>query len=306
MYQEPTDEDYFCKEEEQCDSEKVKTMDGLVQRTNGAFCWNYHIIIFWSITYDIHGRFGFGEFFVKLSVFHICCLLWSLRLLTKRVCGEIGKIDLIESIVLRCTISNTTQTVHAWGFEMNDFTVMTSIMVENDVIITIIGVIYKQRQHAFPYRTSTRLRWRHSKFNFSDNFGCADLWGWEIFAAHFTNRRRKKTTERPSVRVINPCRKAWSIEFARIWVAMTAVSHLSLRLLLEYNLFSSGHFSCAITFRRSVVKILLWSGRNLFTQQLCVHYCTYHVLSSQICFQTVWFLCLQSVFSFFWRRVSIA
>ena len=205
--------------------------------------------------------------------------------------------------MLSCTISNTTQTVHAWGFEMNDFTVMTSIMVENDVIITIIGVIYKQRQHAFPYRTSTSLRWRHSKFNFF----------WQFWLCRFVRLRNfcrtlyKQTAGRRPQRD-HPC--VWSTHaekhdrsslrgFESRWQPFLI---WAFDCCLSTNLFSSGHFSCAITFRRSVVKILLWSGRNLFTQQLCVHYCTYHVLSSQNCFQTVWFLCVFSQFSHFFEE----
>ena len=48
----------------------------------------------------------------------------------------------------------------------------------------------------------------------------------------------KKTTERPSVRVVNPRRKARSIEPMRTCTAMTAASrkHQSLRLLREYHL----------------------------------------------------------------------
>ena len=47
-----------------------------------------------------------------------------------------------------------------------------------------------------------------------------------------------KTTERPSVRVVNPCRKAPSVELTQTYNAMTAASrkHHSLRLLCEYHL----------------------------------------------------------------------
>ena len=48
----------------------------------------------------------------------------------------------------------------------------------------------------------------------------------------------EKTTERPSVRAVNPCRRARSVEPTRTCTAMTAASrnHQSLRLLCEYHL----------------------------------------------------------------------
>ena len=50
----------------------------------------------------------------------------------------------------------------------------------------------------------------------------------------------KRTTERPSVRAVNPCSKARSVEPTRTCTAMTAASrkHQSLRLLREYHLLS--------------------------------------------------------------------
>ena len=50
----------------------------------------------------------------------------------------------------------------------------------------------------------------------------------------------KMTTERSSVRAVNPCRKARSVEPTRACTAMTAAprKHQSLRLLCEYHLLS--------------------------------------------------------------------
>ena len=50
----------------------------------------------------------------------------------------------------------------------------------------------------------------------------------------------KKTTERPSVRVVNPCREARSVEPTRTYTAITAAfqKHQSLRLLCEHHLLS--------------------------------------------------------------------
>ena len=55
----------------------------------------------------------------------------------------------------------------------------------------------------------------------------------------------KKTTARPSVRVVNPCRKARPAEPTRTCTAMTAASrkHQSLRLLREYHLLSQRSIS---------------------------------------------------------------
>ena len=50
----------------------------------------------------------------------------------------------------------------------------------------------------------------------------------------------KETTEKPSVRVVNPCRKARTVEPTPTCTAMTATSrkHQNLRLLREYHLLS--------------------------------------------------------------------
>ena len=144
-------------------------------------------LFYWSITY-IHGRYGyrslimslfigrsllgfkrkdgFGEYIGNLSVFLYFLPPVERETSTKRVCGEIEYFDFNWTSDVMCRHFNTTQTVKVWGFEVSDFTAMTSAMVEKDVIITKIGVTCVQRQHAFAYRKPTSLRWRHSKCKF--------------------------------------------------------------------------------------------------------------------------------------------
>ena len=60
----------------------------------------------------------------------------------------------------------------------------------------------------------------------------------------------KKATERPSVRAVNPCGKARSVEPTRTCTAMTAAAprkHQSLRLLCEYYLLSNGRSQACAT-----------------------------------------------------------
>ena len=54
----------------------------------------------------------------------------------------------------------------------------------------------------------------------SGNFVCAVLYGWQTpRRTHCTQMTGKKTTERPSVRAVNPCEKARLVEFTRTCTA---------------------------------------------------------------------------------------
>ena len=61
-----------------------------------------------------------------------------------------------------------------------------------------------------PHQKPTSLSWRHSKINLPlTKCDCAAfLRLTKLFAARLAQRQRGEDAERPSVRVVNPCRKA--------------------------------------------------------------------------------------------------